>query len=190
MTFVKLENGFTYDKEVLDTIKTAKRYERQRQATLREAANLTPEQAGWARFGAWKMGQRESTFSGFHDEQRLEIHTTAHVYCSRPTPELDQEVCTCGLVSEVSRGDFEPDFIDPLPKPNERPGHIRVSDKTLQTLFVIHEPNGAENGEARYCFFCQTCGVIAEAPISDSRAESPESTTMLNELRNEHICTR
>ena len=188
MTFVKLENGFNYDKEVLDSIKTARRYERQRQATLRAAAQMTKEQAGWARFGAWKMSQRESEFSGFHDEQRLEIHTRAHVYCSQPTPEFDQEVCTCGLVSEVSRGDFDPDFIDPLPKPNLRPGHIRVSDRTLQTLFVVHEPKGVENEQTGYSFFCQTCGVIAEAPITDVRADNPESTTMLNELRIEHTC--
>jgi hypothetical protein len=141
MTFVTLSNGFSYDNALLDTVKTAKRFEAQRLATLRSTANMTPEQAGWARYGAWMQGRRSGEFASFHLEQRVELHTLARTFGGH---EVNHEVCTCGLAVEVPKQSSRLEFAVSSVKLNMQPGHIRVSDQTLQTIFVVHSAGANE----------------------------------------------
>ena len=180
--FVKLANGFSYDADILDTVKVAKRYERQRQETLKATANLTPEQAGRARYGAWMQGRRSEEFEGFFLEQQIELHTVARAYIGRDS---QHTICTCGLAFEQPKFDDETDT--GLLAMLSAPGHIRVSDQALQTIFVIHNPEPKENA-AKFVYFCQTCGVLGNSPISDYRAENAESQEALAELRRTHKC--
>lgn len=185
MTFVTLANGFSYDKALLDTLKTAKRFEAQRLATLRSTAHLTPEQAGWARYGAWMQGRRSGDFESFHLEQRVELHTLARTFGGH---ELNHEVCTCGLAVAVPRQSSHPELAVSSVNLNRQPGHIRVSDQTLQTIFVVHSSGASEMSGFKYVYFCQTCGVLGAAAIVDLKAENDDSAAQLAELRRTHRC--
>ncbi len=182
MKFVKLANGFSYDADILDTVKVAKKYEQQRQATLKASADLTPEEAARARYGAWMQGRRSSDFETFFLEQLIELHTVARVYIGRDS---QHTICTCGLAFEQPIFDDETDA--GLLAMLSAPGHIQVGNQTLQTIFVIHNPQ-RNASEAKFVYFCQTCGVIGDSPISDHRAENAQSQEALAELRRIHAC--
>ena len=182
MTFVKLANGYEYDGELLETAKAAKRFERQRQATLKAAANLTPEQAARARYGAWMQGRRSGEFEGFFLEQLAELHTVARAYIGR---NAQHTICTCGLA--VEQQTFDDETAAGKMAMLSTPGHIRVSDQTLQSLFVIQNAEPKDDA-AKFVYFCQSCGVLAAAPIDSIRDENSQSTARLAKLRESHVC--
>jgi len=146
---------------------------------------MTPEEAAWARYGAWMAGRRATDYAGFFHEQRLEIHTTAHTYVGASDSTTDSAVCTCGLVREIPKS-----ALDRAQAPGKElfqlEGHIRVSDRSLQTIFYVHEAIGDEM--AQYRIYCQGCGFLGDAPFEHEREAGDEAAEQLAKLRADHEC--
>ena len=191
MKIVTLQNGFRYDQGVLDALDTAAAYEKRRNFARLSVASETSKQAGNRGYGSWWLSRLTWQFSGIWCEQRLEIHTHQSTYSSLSDGVKNATVCSCGLVVEVSAFGSEAATTDTEASDTAQSflaanGHIRVSDRSLQTLFVAEL--AIAGGRAKFWFYCQTCGVIGDAPIDDYRSDQPESNAILNELRRTHVC--
>ena len=186
MSFHKLANGFTYDSKLLNATSTAGFHQANRARYVAEAKKASSGQRGRASYSAWMSGRRTVDFLAFCEAQLSEIHYTAFVYCGRLTSETNLEVCSCGLVCEVAAPRMNGEFVDHRPEPLRRPGHVRTSDQTLQTLFLIRGKNGSDG--AVYQFFCQNCDVLGDDSGETRKATDLETKELLAKLRSTHVC--
>jgi hypothetical protein len=191
MKIITLQNGFRYVQGVLEALETSAAYQKQRDFARLSVANETSKQAGNRGYGSWWLSRLTWQYSGIWCEQRLEIHTHQTTYSSSSDGVKSANICSCGLVVEASAFASETATTDTEASDTAQSflaanGHIRVSDQALQTLFVAKLAIAGER--AKFCFYCQTCGVIGDAPIDDYRSDQPESNAILNELRRTHVC--
>ena len=169
MSFITLENGFTYDPRLLDvTSFSEQRVARAKELQARQKTLEGREAwvAGWVAFNILRTNGENRRHA---ESQAEEIHGVWQSY-----PDRGLSACRCGLIAEVFMNDTE--FL-------KSPGHIFTPERTLRTFFVAVPSETFEIKGKNY--FCQTCGVTGAAETDEKGYINLAS---LQKARQNHDC--